>query len=264
MNRDETLIGPPSVAARSMATILVDLWGVLCNSEEGGKSYRLVMSEILAAEYGGDRRVWLRAYDEAYLWYVQEARAAEKRHDPYRSFMERIDAQHIQTVFEIAGVPFPETDPLALAQDVEQRTLLRSASPYPDVRTALTRLRQAGHAVYLATGATESNATGAVRGMGIGGMFDGILTGDRLDAFKSEPQYWTRALAHIERSPKDCVAVDDSLRVLQAATAVGVTGLLVDRLGAHPAESAPTFVTAVLRHLAGLPHYIEAIRGPSA
>jgi len=244
-----------------MASILVDLWGVVCNSEEAGKSYRLVMSEILQGEYGGDRRSWLRAHDEAYLWQAAEATAAEKRALPYRTFVDRMYAEHIRKVFDIAGVPFPAVDPLAFGRELERRVLSKSASAYPDVWRALSRLREAGHSIYLATQAAESNAAGAVQGAGVGGLFDGILTGDVLDAFKSDPVYWRRALTRIGRSGEGCVAVDDTLRYLEAATTAGITCLLLDRLGVQSAESVPPFVRAVLRHLAGLPQFVEAIRG---
>ena len=245
-----------------MAVVFLDLWGVACNHEEMEKGYRLVMSQILQGAYGGDRRRWLRAIDEAYLWYVGEAAAAESRGESFRSFVDRVDADHIRKVFEIVGVPFPPVDPLAFGRELEGRVMSRVASAYPDVRNTVSRLREAGHTVYLATQATESNAMGAVKGAGLEGLFDGLLTGHSLDAFKSNPSYWERALDRLSAVADECVAVDDSPRYLEAATSVGVTGLLMDRLGIHPAASAPPFVRAVLRHLSGLPQFVAAKSPP--
>lgn len=244
-----------------MAVVLLDLWGVVCNHEEMDKGYRLVMSEILQKEHGGDRRTWLRSHDTAYTWYVDAFTDAAKRQVPHRAFVDRMDAEHIRMIFEIAGVPFPTVDPLAFARELERRVLSSIASAYPDVRNAVARLREAGHAVYLATQGTESSAAGAIQGAHLEGLFDGLFTGHSMDAFKSDRAYWERALARLGVAAEDCVAVDDSLRYLEAATSVGVTGLLLDRLGMHPAGSVPPFVRAVLRHLAGLPQFLAATPG---
>ncbi len=241
-----------------MAVVFLDLWGVACNHDEMDKGYRLVMSEILQREYGGDRRVWLRAHDAAYMWYVEQVTEAETRQGSFRAFVDRIDAEHIRRIFETSGVPFPAVEPLPFARELESRVVSRVASAYPDVRSAVARLRDAGHTVYVATQGTESMAEGAIQGAGLAECFAGLLTGDNLDAFKSDSRYWTRALARVGVEAADCAAVDDSLRYLEAASSVGVTALLLDRLGAHPADSVPTFVRAVLRHLAGLPQFVES------
>jgi len=243
-----------------VAIVFLDLWGVTCNHDEMDKGYRLVLSEILQREYGGDRRVWLRAHDESYTWYVGQVPQATTRGGSFRAFVDRMDAEQIHRIFDTAGIPFPAVDPLAFSRDLEVRVVSRVTSPYADVRSAVARLREAGHAIYVATQTTESAAAGALRGAGLEGLFDGLLTGSGLDRFKSDPQYWERAVSRVGVDAADSIAVDDSLRYLEAASSVGVTALLVDRLGAHPEDSVPTFVRGVLRHLAGLPQFVTVVQ----
>ncbi len=243
-----------------MTVVLLDLWGVLCNHDEMDKAYRLLMSKILQEAYGGDRRVWLRAHDEAYVWYVEQFAEAGRKRLPRRGFDDRLDAEHIRKVFSFAEVPFPKANPVEFSRNLERRILSEGAAAYPDVPNAVSRLREAGHRLYVATGGSAWNAEGALRGAGLEGRFDGVLTGYDLDAFKADPGYWERALARIDAAPADTVAVDDSLEYLKAATSVGIIGLLLDRLGAHPVDSLPPYVRAVLRHLAGLPHFVESAR----
>ena len=241
-----------------MAIVLLDLWGVVCDHEAMDIAYRLRMSEFLQREYGGDRRTWLRAHDEAYPWYVSQIEDAARQRVPFRTFFDRLDAEHIGKIFSLAGVPFSATDPLAFSRELESRVIESASATYPDVPKAVGRLHEEHHRVFIATQAAEWNASAAIRGAGLQGVFDGLLTGYGLDAFKSDPQYWERALGRLDAPPADVVVVDDSLTYLEAAAAQAIPGLLLDRLGAHPASSVPPYVRAVLRHLAALPQYLRS------
>ncbi len=130
---------------------------------------------------------------------------------------------------------------------------------YPDARSAIERLRIGGHAVNVATQATESNARGALTGAGLLDAINALFTGSSADAPKSERAYWERALGAVRADPHDCVLVDDRTDYIQAATAVGFTGLLLDREELYEPEMTPRFVRATLRTLAGLPHFVETL-----
>src|SRR5256885_1549265 len=84
-----------------------------------------------------------------------------------------------------------------------------------------------------------------------------VCSGHSQHAHKSQPAYWADVPKFVAARAADCVLVDDRLDYLEAAASVGIVALLLDRKGAHRPESMPSYVTATLRNLAGLPHWVE-------
>src|SRR3989442_1163412 len=142
------------------------------------RGYRERLAELLTARFGGDPDVWRRAHDEAWVTYVQRVNAADWESRGYAEVVDDLDARHLVEMFDRAGVLAPLTDTLSVSRELEREAMARVNARYPDARTAIERLRAAGHKVYVATGGGETNDA-ALRGAGLTDLIDGIFTGIR-------------------------------------------------------------------------------------
>lgn len=238
--------------------VLLDLYGVLLDHGKMHRGYRESFSSLLAARFGGTVEDWRRAHDEAFETYVRRMEETDWEGRGYGEIVGELDARNLLEMFEKRGLTRNPRDALALSRELEREALAHVNARYPDVRTAIERLRKAGHRVYVATGGSETNDAALV-GAGIRDLIDGLFTGHTQDARKGSPRYWTGILRTLDALPKDCVLIDDRLDYLEAAASVGIAAMLVDRTRAHRPESLPPYVQAVLRNLAGLPHFVETL-----
>ena len=249
-------LSSPRISATPSMHVLLDLYGVLLDHEKMFRGYRERLAELLMARFGGDPDVWRRAHDEAWVTYVQRVNAADWESRGYAEVVDDLDARHLVEMLDRAGVRAPPTDTLSVSRELEREAMARVNARYPDARTAIERLRAAGHKVYVATGGGETNDA-ALRGAGLIDLVDGIFTGHSQNAQKGQLRYWREIPTQLATEPGDCVLVDDRLDYLEAAASAGILALLLDRKGAHRPEAMPAYVQATLRNLAGLPHWVE-------
>lgn len=236
--------------------VLLDLYGVLLDHEKMFRGYRERLAELLTARFGSNCDAWMRAHDDAWVTYVRRMNAAEWDSRGYAEVVDELDARHLLDMFERASVTNRPAEALAVSRELEREAMAHVNARYPDARTAIERLRAAGHQVYVATGGGETNDA-ALRGAGLFDLINGIFTGHSQNAQKGQSRYWKDIPHHLGVKPQDCVLVDDRLDYLEAAASVGILALLLDRKGAHRPESMPSYVEATLRNLAGLPHWVE-------
>src|SRR2546422_582635 len=149
------------ISGSPMGDVFVDLWGVLADSRRMTPAYRQRAAELLWSRHGGSIEAWLRAHDAAGAWY--EAHMASPETWTEGTWIEVVngaDRENVLRLFREAGAPPPE-DPLAFSKafDLEVMSVIDAA--FPDARTAVKRLRKAGHRVFVSTNATEANARGA-------------------------------------------------------------------------------------------------------
>jgi len=241
--------------------VLLDLYGVLLDHEKMFRGYRERLAELLTARFGGTPDAWKRAHDEAWVTYVQQVNAVDWESRGYADVVDELDARHLLEMFERAGITGQPADALAVSRDLEREAMARVNARYPDARTAIERLRAAGHNVYVATGGGETNDA-ALRGAGLFDLIDGIFTGHSQNAHKGQSRYWRDIPNQLGAKPEDCVLVDDRLDYLEAAASVGILALLLDRKAVHRPEAMPTYAQATLRNLAGLPHWVEIRTDP--
>jgi len=236
--------------------VLLDLYGALLDHEKMFRGYRERLAELLAARFGGAPEAWRRAHDEAWVTYLQRVNSVDWESRGYADIVDELDARHLLEIFDRVGLTSRPADGLAVSREFEREAMSRVNARYPDARTAIERLRSAGHRVYVATGGSETNDA-ALRGAGLFDLIDGIFTGHSQNAQKGQSRYWQEIPHQLGVKPQDCVLADDRLDYLEAAASVGIVALLLDRKGAHRPESMPPYVEATLRNLAGLPHWVE-------
>src|SRR3989442_622622 len=236
--------------------VLLDLYGVVLDHERMFREYRERLAELLAARFGSSPDTWMRAHDDAWVTYVQRINAADWDARGYADVVDDLDARPLLDIFERAGVTNRPADALVVSRELEREAMAHVNARYPDARTAIERLRAAGHRVYVATGGGATNDA-ALRGAGLFDLIDGIFTGHSQNAQKGQSRYWREIPGQIRGEPLNFVLLGDRPHYLPAAGPVGILALLLDRKAAHRPESMPPYVEATLRNLAGLPHWVE-------
>lgn len=236
--------------------VLLDLWGVLTDSQKMEPAYRRRLAEILSERHGGSVDIWMRAHDVASRWYSDHMDRRETwSRGTWREVVERADAESLVRVFREMRIEPPE-DPLSAERSLEVEVMSAIDAAFPDARPAVSRLKREGHRLCVSTNATESNARGSLQGARLFSEFHDIFTGERLNTGKTTPEYWIQVREVLNLDSARAVVVDDRLDYLQAAASTGIHALLLDRKGSHRPESMPEYVQATLRNLAGLPHWV--------
>ncbi len=239
--------------------VFLDLWGVLLDSDVMQREYGIRLARAMAERFGGPEPRWVQAHTAAWTDYVRAVEARDWGRGSWRAAADTLDGQFVVGLLERMGIAWRPDDPAAFSRELDLAVMPTVNARFPDARTAVERLRAAGHSVYVATQATEANARGALTGAELLGSLDGLFTGSSQDALKSRAAYWEPIPPRLGVPPADCVLVDDRLDYLEAATSVGFTALLLDRDGLWDAATTPPFVKATLRDLAGLPHYVGVL-----
>ncbi len=203
-------------------------------------AYRARVAEILSARYGGSAEAWARAHDVALGWYEDHLSRPETwARGAWVGTVDRADAENLVRMFREVGMVPPE-EPLAVARALEFEGMSHVDAAFPDARTAVARLGAAGHRVFVSTNATESNARGSLAGARLLHAFNGVFTGELLNAGKAGSGYWNAIRERLGTSASRAVVADDRLDCLGAAASCGFVILLVDREGRHGADTAPS------------------------
>ncbi len=244
--------------------VFFDLWGVLLDSDTMQREYGRALARELSRRFGGEEARWTQAHTAAWTEYVQGVESEDWSHGSWSAIADRLDARFAVRILERVGVAWRPPDPVAFSRELDLTIMPAVNARFPDARTALERLRAAGHGVYVATQATEANARGALTGSELLGSLDGLFSGTSQDALKSRRAYWETIPTRLGVPAADCLLVDDRTDYLGAATSVGFTGLLLDREGVYDAATLPPFVRASLRNLAGLPHFVDVLAAERA
>ena len=239
--------------------MLLDLWGVLADPRKMTPAYRERAANLLASRYARSATRWRDALMATEAWYSAHLGAQETwSQGTWREVVARADAQSAVRQFEAVRLDPPE-DPLAAAQALEHEVMSGIDAAFPDARPSVGRLKKAGHRVFVATNATESNVRGALAGARLLEAIDGLFTGEELNAGKSGPDYWREIRERLDLGRRAAIAVDDRREYLAAAATAGMDALLLDRSGRASAADLGPPARAVLRNLAGLPTYLEGL-----
>lgn len=239
--------------------VLLDLWGVLLDSERMQREYGRELARRMMERFGGTQDGWLRAHTAAWMEYVRRIEAADWSRQPWSETVDRLDADFAVGILERVGVSWRPPDAVAFSRELDVGVMSGIDARFPDARTAVERLRSAGHRVYVATQATESNARGALTGAGLLDSLNGLFTGTSQNSSKSRTEYWNRVRDTLAEPGLPGVVVDDRADYLAAAASAGYVALLLDREGIYSAEAMPPHVHATLRNLAALPHLVEIL-----
>ncbi len=107
---------------------------------------------------------------------------------------------------------------------------------YDDTRPALDALRAAGHRLGVLSNAYPS-LVDALRGLGVLDYFDLLVVSAFEGCEKPDPAIYQAALRAARVAPAEALFVDDVPENIEAANALGMVGVLIDRDGQHAATA---------------------------
>ena len=122
---------------------------------------------------------------------------------------------------------------------------------FPDARTALRALKDAGHKTGILSNGSPNMLKGAVDGAGIGGDLDAVLSVDVLKMFKPRPQVYGLVTDHFKCEPSQVIFVSSNRWDVMASVSVGFRGLWINR-SKMPDEYQDFPPARVLSDLSGL------------
>jgi|SRR3990172_1654286 len=240
-----------------MATLFLDLYGVLADSRAMEKAYNARMAAILHRRFGGSLDAWRELQQGSYEWYQAEGLRLDARPGPERegeAWVEavwRLSADQIAWMFTRAGVLVPG-DPARYSEQLEEETVREIDALFEDVRPVLPRLKADGHRLFLSTNATRSNGESALIGGGVREWFDGLVYLENAQAKKDRAYYWRRAFEIAGVRPLQAVCVDDVSRFLEPASDLGAR--CVQLVRGDPPRQQGRF--PVLTSLEALSHWL--------
>jgi len=209
-----------------MATLFLDMDGVLVDSRVMENAMNGRVAAILHRRYGGSLDAWLEVQQKSYEWYLEEGLKLDARPGPEREgegwveAVRRLNGDHIAWIFTHAGIPVPADAP-RYSEELEEETVREIDALYADVRPMLPKLKAGGHRLFLSTNATRSKGESALIGGGVRDLFDGVVCLENAKAKKDRASYWRRAFKIAGVGPSKAVCVDDVARFLEPAAELG-------------------------------------------
>jgi HAD superfamily hydrolase (TIGR01509 family) len=249
----------PCRSRRVVGAVLLDLYGVLIDSEATRRRYRRLLVDHLSERHGGEPARWAAAHEAAHSRYTRRVTLPSFWQDRgYPEAMRDAEEGFLRDLFAEAQRPLPEGDLLAYAQDLDTALFAAIDAAYPESRGVLVELRSLGVEILAATGAHLAQARAASRGSWLSGELHGLLTADLLGARKVSPAFWRAAFSSLRRKPWDCLVVDDEPGKLEPAARLGAAVTLVWRRDDRPPYLP--FRATVLRDLRGLPDAVRRLQ----
>lgn len=200
--RDDTFTRSHGDAMTALRAILFDHDGTLVDSEP----IHHAMWQGVLADYG------VHLDDETYKrWYAGISTVNNA----------------IDLVARFAIAEAHETLARQKAQ-VTDAFLSHSAFPLmPGVLEALARFRAAGLRFGIVTGAGPTGVRATLREHALNGVFETVVCGDEVPHSKPAPDAYLLALARLNLSAGECVAIEDTEHGVNAAAAAGIACVAV-------------------------------------
>lgn len=124
----------------------------------------------------------------------------------------------------------------------------------PGVLSTLQALRSAGYRTALCSNSIQERVDKVFADTGLTGLFDVVITGEVVPRRKPDPCIYLLTLDSLGLSPKDCIAVEDSIFGITAAKAAGLVTIEV-RDPRFPYQDGLADVT--IDNLSQLPKILE-------
>ena len=187
---------------RRPAAVIFDFDGIVLDSETPEyESHRRIYERcgvtLTVDEWCGVIGTWSEGHDERWFALLCERSAQAPAHDAY--FAER------RRIFDRI-VP---------------------ADPMRGVPELLAELRQAKIPTAIASSAPARWVVAAVERLGIGSLFDAVVTGDAVERRKPAPDVYLEAARRLGVDPKRSVALEDSGPGVAAARAAGMKAVAI-------------------------------------
>jgi beta-phosphoglucomutase len=134
---------------------------------------------------------------------------------------------------------------LADAKEAEYRRLAEAngLTALPGAREWVERLRAGGWKQAIATSAPRQNAEVMLRALGMGPLFDAIVTAEDVTLGKPDPQVFLTAASRAGVPPPRCIVVEDARSGVEGARRAGIKCIGVNARIPLPADLAVATLT---------------------
>ena len=149
---------------------------------------------------------------------------------------------------------------LGLATPARRERLMQlylTLEAFPEVPETLRALRQAGFATAILSNGSPAMLDAAVRGAGLLGLFDAVLSADAVKAFKTDPSVYEYGLRELGVAAREVCFQSSNAWDAYAASAFGMRVVWCNRYGQHR-ERLPGAPDHEVRSLTELPALLEA------
>ncbi|MBU1118509.1 HAD family phosphatase [Patescibacteria group bacterium] len=148
----------------------------------------------------------------------------------------------------------PKVDDLMDRIDAIMRNLhAEKTTLFPGTRDLLSELEANHFTTALATSSTRSLTEYVLSRFNLKPYFDYVTTGEDVLKSKPDPEIFLLTAAHMQKDPKDCIVVEDSLLGLQAAKDAGMDVIAVSNNGDFdPEEITQIKPTHVVKDLSDI------------
>ena len=99
--------------------------------------------------------------------------------------------------------------------------------PFPGVMALLTRIRQQGSRLALASSGDRVKVAFGMQALELNGTFDTVVTGDDVSHSKPDPEIYLIAAQRLGLPPADCIAIEDAPAGVEAARRAGMRCIAV-------------------------------------
>lgn len=107
---------------------------------------------------------------------------------------------------------------------------MTEAEILPGAREYLRQLRQRGRKIAL--GSASKNAPLILDRLGIAGLFDAVVDGNKVAQAKPDPEVFLRAADELRMPPSDCIVFEDAMAGIVAAHRAGMKVVGIGEAGA--------------------------------
>jgi beta-phosphoglucomutase len=146
-------------------------------------------------------------------------------------------------------LPDREVERIAGAKEALYRKLVRERGlvPLPGARLWLERLKSSGWRQAVASSAPTPNITSAMDAVGLGALFEALVSADEVGVGKPDPAVFLAAAQRVGVPPGRCVVVEDAPAGLEGARRAGMR--CVGVLSTHHPELSADLVVPSLESL---------------
>lgn len=178
------------------------------------------------------------------LYDIFWGRIGEKYELNIPDFASKIKGTTLDAIFRIYFADCPQDELDKIAQGLLE---FEERMEFPEIPGAIgfiRDLKRRGIKVGLVTSSPSSKMKVALKKMNIEGVFDTIVTANRITRGKPDPMCYLLAAEDLAAKPEECVVFEDSFMGIQAGTAAGMR--VIGLATTNPAELIRDRVYAVV------------------
>jgi HAD superfamily hydrolase (TIGR01509 family) len=165
-----------------------------------------------------------------------------------REFIGRPVTEMLATLIRRHGLPGRLADYEARYDARLMELLAQPRAPREGVVWLLAELRRRGCRLGIASSSKQAWIDAMLRSVDLTGRFDAAVGADTVARAKPAPDVYLTAAEHLEVSPAECIAVEDSPAGVQAARAAGMTviGLITPDIDPGRLRTAHRLIRSLL------------------